>query len=114
MFEQLKEERQRRGSALALTRTKGKNSSGGGEKEEGEFDDLISALRTGDVFGEDMAKLNKVRNRRGRPNAPTQVLIHGNKNTNKSPRENGLTTRAGSGIVSRERLGPQSKLSNST
>lgn len=30
---------------------------------EGEFDDLISALRTGDVFGEDMAKLAK-RNRR--------------------------------------------------
>ena len=27
----------------------------------GEFDDLISALRTGDVFGEDMAKLKRTR-----------------------------------------------------
>ena len=30
----------------------------------GEFDDLISALRTGDVFGEDMAKMAKRNNRR--------------------------------------------------
>ena len=29
----------------------------------GEFDDLISALRTGDVFGEDIAKLKRVRKR---------------------------------------------------
>lgn len=29
----------------------------------GEFDDLISALRTGDVFGEDLAKLKRVRRR---------------------------------------------------
>ena len=34
----------------------------------GEFDDLISALRTGDVFGEDMAKMAK-RNRRRVGNA---------------------------------------------
>lgn len=27
----------------------------------GEFDDLISALRTGDVFGEDIAKLKRRR-----------------------------------------------------
>lgn len=37
----------------------------------GEFDDLISALRTGDVFGEDMAKLKKTR-RRG--NTPQKVV----------------------------------------
>lgn len=29
----------------------------------GEFDDLISALRTGDVFGEDIAKLKRQRRR---------------------------------------------------
>lgn len=30
----------------------------------GEFDDLISALRTGEVFGEDMAKLKQRTGRR--------------------------------------------------
>ena len=29
----------------------------------GEFDDLISALKTGDVFGEDIAKLKRTRRR---------------------------------------------------
>jgi len=33
------------------------------EKTKGEFDDLISALRTGDVFGEDMAKIKRNRKR---------------------------------------------------
>jgi dishevelled associated activator of morphogenesis len=32
--------------------------------ESGEFDDLISALRTGEVFGEDMAKLKQRTGRR--------------------------------------------------
>ena len=36
----------------------------------GEFDDLISALRTGDVFGEDMAKLKRTR----RKIAPTKSV----------------------------------------
>lgn len=31
---------------------------------KGEFDDLISALRTGDVFGEDMAKMKRSRKSR--------------------------------------------------
>lgn len=31
---------------------------------KGEFDDLISALRTGDVFGEDMAKFKRSRKNR--------------------------------------------------
>lgn len=37
-----------------------------GEKngDKGEFDDLISALRTGDVFGEDMAKFKRSRKSR--------------------------------------------------
>lgn len=39
------------------------------EKDHGEFDDLISALRTGDVFGDDMQKLSlkKQRKRNGGP-----------------------------------------------
>ena len=37
--------------------------------ESGEFDDLISALRTGDLFGEDMAKMK--RNRRRPPPSKT-------------------------------------------
>lgn len=36
----------------------------GATTDKGEFDDLISALRTGDVFGEDMAKMK--RSRKGR------------------------------------------------
>lgn len=35
--------------------------NGSGENAKGEFDDLISALRTGDVFNEDMAKLKRSR-----------------------------------------------------
>lgn len=40
----------------------GKHESSGDAK--GEFDDLISALRTGDVFGEDMAKFKRGRKSR--------------------------------------------------
>lgn len=47
----------------------GGGGSGGGRHEntgdaKGEFDDLISALRTGDVFGEDMAKFKRSRKSR--------------------------------------------------
>lgn len=35
-----------------------------GTDTKGEFDDLISALRTGDVFGEDMAKFKRSRKTR--------------------------------------------------
>lgn len=45
--------------------------SGGGENgAKGEFDDLISALRTGDVFGEDMAKMKRGRKSRLNGNSP--------------------------------------------
>lgn len=45
--------------------TNGTNGvSNGGDAAKGEFDDLIKALRTGDVFGEDMAKYK--RNRKSR------------------------------------------------
>lgn len=36
----------------------------GATDAKGEFDDLISALRTGDVFGEDMAKFKRSRKNR--------------------------------------------------
>lgn len=48
-----------------------KNSGGGGENgAKGEFDDLISALRTGDVFGEDMAKMKRSRKSRMNGSSP--------------------------------------------
>ena len=43
---------------------------GGGSQDQTEFDDLISALRTGDVFGENMDKFK--RNRKSR-NSPPRV-----------------------------------------
>ncbi|KAK6997787.1 disheveled-associated activator of morphogenesis 1 [Biomphalaria glabrata] len=68
--EQLKKEREkrimlRRGSNLTDKKIGGVAVENG---DKGEFDDLISALRTGDVFGEDMAKLAK-RNRKRVNNA---------------------------------------------
>lgn len=44
--------------------TNGSTGSGSGVDTKGEFDDLISALRTGDVFGEDMAKFKRSRKTR--------------------------------------------------
>lgn len=38
--------------------------SNGDSNQKGEFDDLISALRTGDVFGEDIAKFKRSRKSR--------------------------------------------------
>ncbi|KAG8227858.1 hypothetical protein J437_LFUL006482, partial [Ladona fulva] len=44
---------------------------------KGEFDDLISALRTGDVFGEDMAKFKRSRRRvSGSGNSPPRSSGH--------------------------------------
>uniref|UniRef100_T1JFN2 FH2 domain-containing protein n=1 Tax=Strigamia maritima TaxID=126957 RepID=T1JFN2_STRMM len=42
--------------------------------DKGEFDDLISALRTGDVFGEDMAKLKRNRRRVNTSQSPPCTL----------------------------------------
>jgi dishevelled associated activator of morphogenesis len=39
-------------------------------KGKGEFDDLISALRTGDVFGEDVAKFKRSRRRLANGHSP--------------------------------------------
>ncbi|XP_053951305.1 disheveled-associated activator of morphogenesis 1 isoform X2 [Anastrepha ludens] len=44
--------------------TAGRDSPVKGDNNKGEFDDLISALRTGDVFGEDMAKFKRSRKTR--------------------------------------------------
>lgn len=41
-----------------------KNTNDSRTDTKGEFDDLISALRTGDVFGEDMAKFKRSRKTR--------------------------------------------------
>lgn len=46
--------------------------------QKGEFDDLISALRTGDVFGDDVAKFKRSRkaskiNQKGRDSPPRGV-----------------------------------------
>lgn len=48
----------------------GSVSNGGENGAKGEFDDLISALRTGDVFGEDMAKMKRGRKSRLNGNSP--------------------------------------------
>ncbi|XP_049531619.1 disheveled-associated activator of morphogenesis 1 isoform X2 [Anopheles darlingi] len=58
---------------------KSKHSNGTGPvtatdaNNKGEFDDLISALRTGDVFGEDMAKFKRSRKTRLGPNGATNT-----------------------------------------
>lgn len=48
---------------LGLKSSAGAGSANAGDTK-GEFDDLISALRTGDVFGEDMAKFKRSRKNR--------------------------------------------------
>ena len=45
----------------------GQNGHNGGQQEKNEFDDLISALRTGDVFGENMDKFKRSRKIRHSP-----------------------------------------------
>ena len=58
------------GNSLKNGLANGLSTGGGGGRREssgdakGEFDDLISALRTGDVFGEDMAKFKRSRKSR--------------------------------------------------
>ncbi len=59
----------------------------------GEFDDLISALRTGDVFGDDMAKMKR----------------------NKTPASRGASANKGRAtsttvVANRDRIGQQASL----
>lgn len=50
------------------------------EKNPGEFDDLISALRTGDVFGDEMSKLSlKRRTKRNGAGPPNGIAGCGNR-----------------------------------
>lgn len=56
---QLKEQRERE--------RRSKKSAGGSVTEEvGEFDDLVSALRSGEVFDKDLSKLKRNRKRSGK------------------------------------------------
>nr|XP_016936680.2 disheveled-associated activator of morphogenesis 1 isoform X1 [Drosophila suzukii] len=71
---------------------------GGGGDNKGEFDDLISALRTGDVFGEDMAKFKRSRKARvlnggGAPTGHTSPPRHGSLQREESGRERERTVR---------------------
>ncbi|XP_066602802.1 disheveled-associated activator of morphogenesis 1 isoform X2 [Prorops nasuta] len=49
-------------NSISLNKKNEANSNGQGDNK-GEFDDLISALRTGDVFGEDIAKFKRSKRR---------------------------------------------------
>lgn len=59
----LERKHSREGILSTISKTIGLKNSSNGESNDakGEFDDLISALRTGDVFGEDMAKFKRSR-----------------------------------------------------
>lgn len=63
------ERKSREGLLSSVAKNLGLKSNGGDKTAaasdtKGEFDDLISALRTGDVFGEDMAKFKRSRKTR--------------------------------------------------
>ncbi|XP_043659323.1 disheveled-associated activator of morphogenesis 1 isoform X1 [Drosophila teissieri] len=73
-------------------------AKGGGGDNKGEFDDLISALRTGDVFGEDMAKFKRSRKARvlnggGSSTGHTPPPRHGSLQREESGRERERTVR---------------------
>jgi hypothetical protein len=48
---------------ISLNKKNEANGTNGHVDNKGEFDDLISALRTGDVFGEDIAKFKRSKRR---------------------------------------------------
>uniref|UniRef100_A0A8D8D557 Disheveled-associated activator of morphogenesis 2 n=1 Tax=Culex pipiens TaxID=7175 RepID=A0A8D8D557_CULPI len=64
----------------------GHNGTDATGNKAGEFDDLISALRTGDVFGEDMAKFKRSRKTR------TTVVVPAGANGNGTAGSNGSNT----------------------
>lgn len=57
-FPQLKEQREKE-------RRQKKAKAGSISEESGEFDDLVSALRSGEVFDKDLSKLKRNRKRSG-------------------------------------------------
>lgn len=60
----LERKHSREGILSTISQKIGISKNGDGNSPKGEFDDLISALRTGDVFGEDMAKFKRSRKNR--------------------------------------------------
>jgi len=78
------ERKSREGLLSSVAKNLGLKSSDPKVDTKGEFDDLISALRTGDVFGEDMAKFKRSRKTRlGPPNVT-------NPNSTSPPRRNSV------------------------
>ncbi|XP_060571050.1 disheveled-associated activator of morphogenesis 1-like [Ruditapes philippinarum] len=62
--EKLKKEREHRAMKKGSTLTTDSNGQVvNGTAPKGEFDDLVSALRTGDIFGDDLAKMKRNRKR---------------------------------------------------
>lgn len=55
MSEQLKEQREKERRA--------RKAKANGEEDGGEFDDLVSALRSGEVFDKDLSKMKRNRKR---------------------------------------------------
>ena len=71
----------------------GLKSSKNEQNNKGEFDDLISALRTGDVFGEDMAKFKRSRKTRLGPGEKTSPPRSRNSLSREESRERTVVTR---------------------
>ena len=60
--------------------------------DKGEFDDLISALRAGDVFGEDLVKMRRNRRRaNGSPHRISQTSTNSVVYSRENSRERALT-----------------------
>ena len=64
----------------------------GSNGDKGEFDDLISALRAGDVFGEDLVKMRRNRRRaNGSPHRISQTSTNSVNYSRENSRERALT-----------------------
>jgi dishevelled associated activator of morphogenesis len=63
--------------------------------DKGEFDDLISALRAGDVFGEDLVKMRRNRRRaNGSPHRSSQTSTTSVTYSRENSRERALSRKA--------------------
>lgn len=83
-------ERKHSREGILSTINKSLGLKNGESDAKGEFDDLISALRTGDVFGEDVAKFKRSRkNRIGSGSSPPRR----NSVNREDSRERVITTR---------------------
>ena len=80
------EEKEKRAATIAASQSKGGKTAGNasagvggktkneGTNKSGEFDELISALQSGDVFLEDLNKMKRTARRKGQPN-PNSLCI---------------------------------------